>query len=315
MAPKESTFASGLGVQLYTEACTPLAPPLCPSSATHPPPLPPQHWETESPPTASLLFVHGIGDHVGRYRPGAPPLRAPGAVCRRSRPLPPVFHKLAGRGIAVHAFDSLGHGKSGAHPSRGRHNVETLDELVEDVHSFSAHVAASYAPGAAPPLFLCGQSLGCAKKQPPAQLLCAPAADAAPAFPPPRRGLVAALACLREPTRYRGLVLVAPAMDVEWTTTLHVMAAFGGVLAACLPNAALVPAVQTKFLSRDPAVVEAHDKDDLVPKGDAKVRRVAFLALLLVAGWMGCCLTRWNLTFSLFRSAASPTRRSKASAA
>ena len=72
-----------------------------------------------------------------------------------------VFHKLAARGIAVHAFDSLGHGKSGAHPSRGRHNVETLDELVGDVHAFSAHIATAYAPGTAPPLFLCGQSLGC----------------------------------------------------------------------------------------------------------------------------------------------------------
>ena len=61
----------------------------------------------------------------------------------------------------MHAFDSLGHGKSGAHPSRGRHNVETLDELVADVHAFSAHIATSYASGTAPPLFLCGQSLGC----------------------------------------------------------------------------------------------------------------------------------------------------------
>ena len=69
-------------------------------------------------------------------------------------------------------------------------------------------------------------------------------------------------------------------MDVEWTTTLHVMAAFGGVLAACLPNAALVPAVQTKFLSRDPAVVEAHKKDDLVPQGDAKVRAIMILRVL-----------------------------------
>ena len=82
-------------------------------------------------------------------------------------------------------------------------------------------------------------------------------------------------------------------MDVEWTTTLHVMAAFGGVLAACLPNAALVPAVQTKFLSRDPAVVEAHDKDDLVPKGDAKVRSARpFVVFALFTGWMGvACLS------------------------
>lgn len=175
----------------------------------------------------------------------------------------------------MHAFDSLGHGKSGAHPSRGRHNVEKLDELVADVHAFSTHIATAYAPGTAPPLFLCGQSLGYVTQRLPSvttrNLL--QALTRFLSLSPAHSGLVAALACLREPTRYRGLVLVAPALDVEWTTTLHVMAAFGGVLAACLPNAALVPAVQTKFLSRDPAVVEAHKKDDLVPQGDAKVRK------------------------------------------
>lgn len=74
MAPKEGTFASGLGVQLYTEASRPSPAVLRTSLASHLPPS--QHWEPESPPTACLLFVHGIGDHVGRYRPGTRPLHA-----------------------------------------------------------------------------------------------------------------------------------------------------------------------------------------------------------------------------------------------
>jgi alpha-beta hydrolase superfamily lysophospholipase len=83
---------------------------------------------------------------------------------------------------------------------------------------------------------------------------------------------VCAYAALQAPQRYRGVVLASPACDVEWTPVLHVMAAFGSILAACLPNAALVPAIKTPLLSRNPAVLAAHEADELVPKGDVKCR-------------------------------------------
>ena len=167
--------------------------------------------------------MHGLGDHVGRYAP--------------------LLAHLASQRVEVHALDQLGHGRSGAHPRRGRYNVDSVAELVDDVSAFSASVLAQHA--SPPPLFLLGCSLG---------------------------GLVAAYAALQAPQRYAGVVLAAPACDVEWTPVLHVMAAFGSVLALCLPNAALVPAVKTPLLSRNPAVLAAHDKDELVPHGDVKCR-------------------------------------------
>ena len=78
-----------------------------------------------------------------------------------------MFSRLAAAGVAVHAFDAVGHGRSGDHPARGRYNVARFEELVDDAarfaepHALTAASAASHA-SAPPPAFLVGQSLGCA---------------------------------------------------------------------------------------------------------------------------------------------------------
>ncbi len=79
---------------------------------------------------------------------------------------------------------------------------------------------------------------------------------------------------LREQTRWSrgGLVLMSAAMDVEWNAVLHVQAALGGALSALLPNAALVPAVHARDLSRDAAVVAAFEADPLVCHAQTKCR-------------------------------------------
>jgi acylglycerol lipase len=117
MEPVRGTFPSKLGCSLYTE-----------------------RWlASGGPPTALLVFVHGMGDHVGRYAP--------------------LLAHLASQRVEVVAFDQLGHGRSGEHPKRGRYNVEAFSELVADVDAFA--VAALAAHEAPPPLFLMGCSLGC----------------------------------------------------------------------------------------------------------------------------------------------------------
>jgi alpha-beta hydrolase superfamily lysophospholipase len=73
-----------------------------------------------------------------------------------------VFRKLVASGVAVHTYDALGHGRSPALPRRGRHNVESFDNLVDDAAAFSkAALDGAYA-NAPPPAFIMGQSLGCA---------------------------------------------------------------------------------------------------------------------------------------------------------
>ena len=79
---------------------------------------------------------------------------------------------------------------------------------------------------------------------------------------------------LHEPARWArgGLVLMSAAMDVEWTAVLHAQAALGAALSCMLPNAALVPAVRSSDLSRDPAVVAAFEADPLVAHAPTKCR-------------------------------------------
>ena len=174
-----------------------------------------------------VVFHHGYGDHVGRYQH--------------------VFKRLAASGYAVHTFDAVGHGRSPAHPKRGRFNVQHFAELRDDAVAFATHVLDSRYGGAPPPAFIMGCSLG---------------------------GLIATYVVLADQSKWAkgGLVLMSAAMDVEWTFVLRVQAPMGALLAVLLPDAPLVPAVRAEDLSRNPAVVEAHKADTLVPHGNTKCR-------------------------------------------
>lgn len=163
-----------------------------------------------------------------------------------------MFKRLAASGFAVHTFDALGHGRSAAHPKRGRYNVQKFEELVDDAAAFAAHVLDTRhggGGGATPrvPAFMMGCSLG---------------------------GLVSTYTVLRDQARWAkgGLVLMSPAMDVEWNFVLRVQAPMGALLAVVLPDVPLVPAVRAEDLSRNPAVVEAHKADTMVPHGNTKCR-------------------------------------------
>ncbi len=74
--------------------------------------------------------------------------------------LPSVFKRLTSAGVAVHTFDSLGHGRSPSLPKRGRFNVERFADLDGDAAAFAAAALDAY-PQPPPPAFVMGQSLGC----------------------------------------------------------------------------------------------------------------------------------------------------------
>jgi alpha-beta hydrolase superfamily lysophospholipase len=90
-----------------------------------------RHWAPAGEPWATVLIVHGIGEHSGRYE-------------RTGR-------LLAEAGLDVHAFDIRGHGLSGGR----RVYVRTWDDFLEDVAS---RLAAVREPGR--PLVLLGHSMG-----------------------------------------------------------------------------------------------------------------------------------------------------------
>ena len=90
-------------------------------------------WDAPSP-KASLLLVHGLGEHSGRYRPFA--------------------EALASGGTSVFAFDLRGHGKSPG----PRGDVDAFPRLLEDLLGMEEEMGLVLpVPG---PRFLMGHSLG-----------------------------------------------------------------------------------------------------------------------------------------------------------
>jgi lysophospholipase len=96
-------------------------------------------WESEAP-QATLMLVHGLGDHAGRY-----------AGFGRA---------MAEAGISTFAVDLRGHGRSEGR----RGHVPSFDTHLEEIDRFRREVAAPAAvrarAGAGAPLFLLGQSMG-----------------------------------------------------------------------------------------------------------------------------------------------------------
>jgi len=90
-----------------------------------------RHWAPDGKPWATVLIVHGIAEHSGRYE-------------RTGR-------LLAEAGLDVHAFDLRGHGLSGGR----RVYVRTWDDFLDDL---ACRLVAVREPGR--PVVLFGHSMG-----------------------------------------------------------------------------------------------------------------------------------------------------------
>ncbi len=90
-------------------------------------------WEPNGVPKASIMLVHGLGEHILRYDH--------------------VAAALTEAGYAMLGFDLCGHGKSGG----PRGHITSYDALMDDIASFFIQVDERY-PGL--PKFLYGHSLG-----------------------------------------------------------------------------------------------------------------------------------------------------------
>ena len=81
-----------------------------------------------------VVFLHDIGDHIGRYND--------------------LALKLSNQGFAFTLFDQRGHGKSDG--SRG--HISSLSDLVDDLSGFVDFSRAEVAEGT--PIFIMGYGLG-----------------------------------------------------------------------------------------------------------------------------------------------------------
>jgi acylglycerol lipase len=179
-----------------------------------------QAWVTGEAPRAVMVLAHGASEHSGRYAW--------------------VGEQLVARGIAVHALDHRGHGRSGkgAYIDRMAHAVADVGTLVE--HARAAH------PGA--PVFLLGHSVG---------------------------GCIAIAYAIEHQDRIDGLALSAPLAALE-AAPLPLRIA-GRVLSVVAPRTGVVD-IDASAVSRDPAVVRDYEADPLNHHGKLPARTVSELA-------------------------------------
>jgi alpha-beta hydrolase superfamily lysophospholipase len=167
-------------------------------------------WPVSSP-RSVLIISHGLGEHAGRYAP--------------------LAADLGRRGVAVHALDHRGHGRS-----QGRRGfVSEFGEFVRDFEGFRAHVARETPPGV--PTFLLGHSLG---------------------------GLIAIRHLQAHPEApLRGAILSAPLLGVavqapRWKT------AMAGILSRIAPWVPISNGIDPAELSMAEGYAQAYRADPLV---------------------------------------------------
>jgi alpha-beta hydrolase superfamily lysophospholipase len=88
---------------------------------------------TASSPKASIVFLHGVGEHIGRYTP--------------------VFQALAAQGYSCYGFDQRGFGQSEGQ----RGHVHAFQDYVDDTARFIEQIVVKEDSR---PLFLFGHSMG-----------------------------------------------------------------------------------------------------------------------------------------------------------
>ncbi|MGW2662758.1 alpha/beta hydrolase [Nocardia tengchongensis] len=146
-----------------------------------------------------------------------------------------VAQRLTESGFAVYALDHTGHGKS----EGARANIGSLDTAADNVRTMLATATGRH-PGL--PKFVIGHSMG---------------------------GLTTAYFATRDQPEVTGLVLSAPAIDIEAGNAVQRLAA--PLVAKYLPNVPVVK-LDSKLVSRDPEVVRAYDEDPLVHHGGVPAR-------------------------------------------
>lgn len=157
----------------------------------------------------ALALVHGFGEHSGRYEE--------------------LASWLARRGVAVHAFDLRGHGRTAGR----RGHAASFDLLLDDVATMIDRVSVEH-PGL--PRVLLGHSMG---------------------------GLLAtAFVCERKPDIDR-LVVSGPALALSPDIS-RVRLVLAQWLRRILPTLALDAGLDPNGLSRDPEVVRRYESDPLV---------------------------------------------------
>ena len=178
-------------------------------------------WLPERDAAAVAVLAHGLAEHSGRYLN--------------------LAARLTTRGVALHAHDMRGHGRS----SGVRAYAVSFEALVGDLAALIARARARH-PGL--PVMLIGHSFG---------------------------GAVALNVALDHPALVDSLVLSAPAIASD-PAVAPLKVALGRVLSMLSPRTGLLR-LPAAAISRDPAVILAYENDPLVYRGAVPARTLVEL--------------------------------------
>ncbi|KAH8697745.1 putative alpha/beta hydrolase [Talaromyces proteolyticus] len=188
-------------------------------------------WKTKEKPRAIIAFYHGFSDHSNSWFQ--------------------FFPTLASSGFEVHALDQRGWGQSSASDRKLRGDFGTTDVVMADLHFFLQSVVPFTQEGSIP-LFLMGHSMGGMNVlyyslNPESPYYTAQSST--PATPTSQ-------------VKLSGVVSIAPLVAVHPTTQPpKIVELLGRVAVKVLPKVTMVQAIDAKWVSRDPVVVESIRKD------------------------------------------------------
>lgn len=188
-----------------------------------------QSWHPRGSTRAVLVIHHGLKDYSDRYAD--------------------VARRLAGRGVAVYAYDMRGHGRSGGM----RASLDSLETCADDLTTFVNSVGERERDR---PVFLLGHSIG---------------------------GAIVALFATERRAPLAGVIVMSPALRID---RLPFEVASTPVAGALLPNLPAVDTPDAQF-SRSPDVVRAMANDPLIYHPVAPARTGAGLVGALATIWGG----------------------------
>ncbi|GAB9472343.1 Serine protease family s33 [Globisporangium polare] len=173
-----------------------------------------------------VLFLHGLGEHSRRYFH--------------------LYEQLCEHGFGTIAYDLHSHGESDSGRHKLRVHAEKFQHFVDDTNEFIAYAKQNLLPELLPepynlspsalPLIFAGTSFGT---------------------------LVGLHTLLSEKHAFDGVVLVSPAISVEWTPILRIQSIFARPMSVILPKVRAVSATRAEFICRDPAFLEDFANDPL----------------------------------------------------
>ncbi|GAB9472341.1 Serine protease family s33 [Globisporangium polare] len=208
---------------------------------------------TITPLRGVVVYIHSLGLHVRRYFH--------------------LYEQLCERGFGVVSYDLLGHGESDSGRHQMRAHAEKFQYFVDDTNEFIAFAKTTIFPqmlavykdedGTKQPISTTNSSDRRSSSSSRIPLIIAGASYGT---------LITLHTLLSEKHTFDAVVLVSPAISVEWRPLLRIQSLFVHPMSAILPKIRAVPVAKPELICRDPAFLEDYFNDPLTVSDNMTLR-------------------------------------------